>query len=76
MHILNSDPLQELRALQAALAAGDISQAEFAVMYRDLDRTNATALCERGDSRIAVVILGGRKLCGICARLQERQHGQ
>jgi hypothetical protein len=66
MHLLNSDPLKELRDLQRALANKRITQAEFDLMYRDLDRTNAAALCDNGDSRIAVQMRGGRRLCGVC----------
>ena len=66
MHLLNNDPLKELRDLQRALANKQITQAEFNVMYRDLDRTNAAALCDNGDSRIAVQMRDGRKLCASC----------
>lgn len=71
MHILMDDPLQELRQLQRWHEMGLIGVEEFTAMYRDLDRSNAAALCENRDGRIAVQIRDGRKLCGVCILILE-----
>jgi len=60
------DPLHELRQLQRWYATGLIDDATFAAMYRDLDRSTAKALCDNGDSRVAVQVRDGRNLCGVC----------
>lgn len=74
MHLLNSDPLKELRRLQQALQSGEISEEEFQLLFRDLDRTNAKSLCDNGDSRIAVQVRDGRNLCGVCILILEARH--
>jgi hypothetical protein len=66
-----TDPLDEAAQLRRWRDRGMISQAEFDIMFRDLDRTYARALCALGDGKIAVFTIGSMHLCADHARIAE-----
>lgn len=67
MHLMEGDPLSQVRALRARFRRGELSRADY---LSEFDRINSAGSrdlnCARGDGRRAVVIERGTPLCEAC----------
>jgi hypothetical protein len=69
MHLIErTDALVELNEIFRQWRNGALSNAEYQIAFQQIDAAHSHDLrCANGDHRLAVLNVGGRLLCGVCA---------
>lgn len=72
MHLIErTGALAELDEIYRQWRIGALSLAEYKLAFAQIDAAHShSLLCANNDRRLAVVIIDGRPICGVCWRKQ------